>query len=105
MFSGAAETIITEATETALQSYNQLINLGVAKEVARFILPLSTRTTLYSSGTLRSWIHYLNIRLESHTQQEHRHIAEQIAIALIDHFPHTTEALNMFNNMKGGFVA
>ncbi len=73
--------------------YNELLEAGVAKETARFVLPLATRTTLYMNGTLRSWIHYLFIRDDGHTQLEHRKIARSIKEKLGEHFPYTWEAL------------
>lgn len=67
--------------------YNDLLDQGVAKECARRILPLSTQTTLYMHGTLRSWIHYLHVRTEQGTQLEHREIASHCAAIFRDQFP------------------
>jgi thymidylate synthase (FAD) len=72
--------------------YDQMIADGVAKECARRILPLSTQTTLYMHGTLRSWIHYINVRTDPGTQLEHRLIAESCKQIFIEQFPTIGEA-------------
>ena len=72
--------------------YDQMIADGVAKECARRILPLSTQTTLYMHGTLRSWIHYINVRASKETQLEHRLIAEDCKQIFIEQFPTIGEA-------------
>jgi len=72
--------------------YNDMIVDGIAKECARRILPLSTQTTLYMHGTLRSWIHYINVRTDSGTQLEHRLIAEGCKQIFIEQFPTIGEA-------------
>lgn len=73
--------------------YDDMIKDDVAKECARFILPLSTKTKIYMNGTLRSWIHYLNIRLDEHTQKEHRELAIEILKIFKDNFPLIYECL------------
>ena len=77
---------------------------GVAKESARAILPLNTQTTIYMKGSLRSWLTYLNIRLDENTQLEHRQIAIEVAKVIREVFPMTTDALNNFNDNKGIFI-
>ena len=72
--------------------YDEMIGAGVAKECARRILPLSTQTTLYMHGTLRSWIHYINVRTDPGTQLEHRLIAEGCKQIFIEQFPTIGEA-------------
>ena len=79
---------------TCKELYDKLIENGLAKECARMVLPLNTSTTLYMSGTIRSWIHYLNLRTEEDTQKEHRIIAEEIKKIFIKEFPATSCALN-----------
>jgi thymidylate synthase (FAD) len=74
--------------------YEDLIKKGAAKECARMILPLCTQTTMYMTGNLRSWIHYVDLRSGEDTQLEHREIALAIKDTLIDIFPNTSEALN-----------
>jgi thymidylate synthase (FAD) len=70
-----------------LEEYDNLIKNGIAKECARMILPLCTSTTIYMTGSLRSWIHYMDIRMKKDTQKEHRIIAEEIYNTLKDIFP------------------
>jgi len=72
--------------------YAQMIKNHVAKECARRILPLSTQTTLYMNGCLRSWIHYINVRTDPGTQLEHRLIAEGCKQIFIHQFPVIGEA-------------
>jgi len=67
--------------------YAQMIKNHVAKECARRILPLSTQTTLYMHGSIRSWIHYINVRTDPGTQLEHRLIAEGCKQIFIKQFP------------------
>jgi thymidylate synthase (FAD) len=74
------------------ERYDEMIADGVAKECARRILPLSTQTTLYMHGTLRSWIHYINVRTDPGTQLEHRLIAEGCKQIFIEQFPTIGEA-------------
>ena len=74
--------------------YDLLIQEGVAKECARMVLPLNTSTTMYMSGTIRSWIHYLDLRTSQDTQKEHRKIALEIQKIFIQNFPNVSEALN-----------
>lgn len=62
----------------AYDVYEQALDRGIAKEVARMVLPLNTQTTIYMSGTLRSWIHYINLRSANGTQLEHMEIAKEI---------------------------
>lgn len=75
-------------------AYELLLEAGVAKEVARMILPLTTQTTIYMTGTIRSWIHYLDIRCDEHTQLEHREIALSIREIFSKQFPEIAKALN-----------
>lgn len=73
--------------DTALAAYQKALEIGIAKESARFLLPLSTRTKLYMKGSLRSWIHYLQVRCDPSTQLEHREIANAIKEIIIEQFP------------------
>ena len=73
--------------------YDDLIEAGVAKECARAVLPLGTQTTMYMNGTIRSWIHYINLRTEENTQKEHRDVANKIKEIFIEQFPNVSEAL------------
>ena len=76
-----------------LDLYNELIREGVAKECARFVLPLATPTRLYMTGTIRSWIHYIDLRSGHGTQKEHMEIAEKCRDIFKEQFPIISEAL------------
>lgn len=78
--------------------YERLIQSGVAREVARFILPETSTTILYMNGTVRSWITFLNARLHKTAQKEIRLIAEEIKNIFIQEFPFISEALYNFDN-------
>jgi thymidylate synthase (FAD) len=67
--------------------YEKLMDNGVAKECARHILPISTNTTIYMNGSVRSWIHYLTLRTSLDTQKEHRLVAQEILLLLKEEFP------------------
>ena len=82
------------AMQTAMSAYNLLIQKGVAKESARAVLPLNTATTMYMNGTVRSWVHYINLRTEENTQKEHRDIANAIKEIFVEQFPNVSEALD-----------
>ena len=79
--------------EHSQRLYNRLLEKGVAKECARFVLPLATPTRLYMTGSVRSWIHYINLRSAHGTQKEHMDIAELIRCIFICQFPAVSEAL------------
>jgi thymidylate synthase (FAD) len=79
--------------ESSLATYKTLIDMGVAKECARAILPLNTETTMYMNGTLRSWVHYIDLRAAEDTQKEHRDIANAIKDIFVEQFPNISEAL------------
>jgi len=73
--------------------YQHLLDNGVAKECARFVLPLATPTRLYMSGSCRSWIHYIQLRSANGTQKEHMEIAEACKKIFSEQFPTVAEAL------------
>lgn len=81
-----------DTLETSCYAYRDLIKKGVAPESARFVLPQCTKTRLYMTGNLRSWIHYLTQRLDPHAQKEHREVAESILVHFKRQFPMTYEA-------------
>ena len=91
-------TSVQEAMETSTIAYNKMIQGGIAKEVARMILPLTTQTTMYMKGSLRSWIHYLDLRTEQNTQKEHRIIADECKLIFTENFPIISEALQWKKN-------
>ena len=74
--------------------YNELIREGVAKECARFVLPLATPTRIYMTGSVRSWIHYIDLRSAHGTQKEHMEIVQEIRGIFKQQFPVCTNALN-----------
>ena len=74
--------------------YKALLSAGVAKECARFELPLATKTKLYMTGTIRSWIHFLEVRDDEHAQLEIQVIAQEIRKIFDEQLPITAEALN-----------
>jgi thymidylate synthase (FAD) len=67
--------------------YKELLQAGVAKECARDVLPLATPTTMYMNGTLRSWIHYIDLRTANGTQHEHKLVAEGAKTVFEEQFP------------------
>jgi len=73
--------------EYAFSVYDEAIRRGIARECARFVLPLATETKLYMAGTIRSWIHYLQMRTDEHTQLEHRKLALEMQSHLAEHLP------------------
>ena len=73
--------------------YNQMIEKGVAKECARMVLPLCTPTRIYMTGSVRSWIHYIDLRSAHGTQKEHMEIAESCKDIFKEQFPIVSEAL------------
>ena len=79
--------------ENAMWLYKDMLANGVAKECARFVLPLATPTRLYMTGSVRSWIHYIDLRSSHGTQKEHMNIVEAIRCIFICQFPTVAEAL------------
>ncbi len=79
-----AQEAVSELSEAY---YNAALSRGIAKEQARFLLPMTVQTTMYMKGSLRSWIHYLAIRRGPETQKEHREIAEAIYQILLTEVP------------------
>jgi thymidylate synthase (FAD) len=79
--------------EYSLKLYNKMLGVGVAKESARFVLPQATQTRLYMSGSLRSWMHYIDLRSAHGTQKEHMEVAEAIRCIFTCQFPTISSAL------------
>ena len=84
---------ISKHFDDAMFLYNNLLDSGVAKECARFVLPLATPTRIYMTGTCRSWIHYIELRTSHGTQKEHMMIAEQAKEVFKQVFPEVSTAL------------
>ena len=76
-----------------LDLYNELIREGIAKECARFVLPLATPTKIYMTGSVRSWVHYIDLRSAHGTQKEHMDIANDAKRVFIEQFPICSSAL------------
>lgn len=87
-------SLIREHFAKAKGLYDQMLKDGIAKECARFILPLATPTRLYMSGSLRSWMHYIELRSANGTQKEHMDIANRCKDIFREQFPIISEALN-----------
>lgn len=79
--------------EHSQRVYDRLLEKGVAKECARFVLPLATPTRLYMTGSVRSWITYIALREKNGTQKEHMDIAKLCKEIFCEQFPTTAEAL------------
>jgi len=77
----------------AMNLYQSMLDEGIAKECARFVLPLATPTRLYMSGSCRSWIHYIQLRSTNGTQKEHMDIANECKKIFVEQFPTVAEAL------------
>jgi thymidylate synthase (FAD) len=83
---------ISQLFEEAEHLYGEMVSSGVAKECARNILPLATPTRMYMNGSIRSWIHYLQVRTDPSTQREHRDIALRIKDIFTEQLPVISEA-------------
>ena len=90
---------IKQNQESSYLLYSDMVKAGIAKESARMVLNLNVSTNLFMSGTIRSWIHYLQLRTSPDTQKEHRLIAEEIKKIFIDNFPNISEALGWVKNL------
>ncbi len=88
---------VSEHIERCQILYDDLLSQGIAKESARFVLPLTTQTTVIMHGTLRSWLHFLDQRCSDHAQKEIRLIAEEIKSQIKHFFPWTIAALELPN--------
>ena len=78
--------------DQSMMLYDEMLGAGVAKECARDVLPLSSPTRMYMNGTLRSWVHYCDLRCANGTQLEHKIIADQCKELIIQQFPMVAEA-------------
>ena len=87
------QALIARHFEDSMNLYNSLLSEGVAKECARFVLPLATPTRLYMTGSCRSWIHYINLRSAHGTQREHMDVVEKARSIFTEQFPSVSEAL------------
>ena len=87
------EILMQNHFKQGMELYQQMLEDDIAKECARFVLPLAVGTKLYMTGNLRSWIHYINLRTANGTQKEHMDIAELCKQHFICQFPTVSEAL------------
>jgi thymidylate synthase (FAD) len=87
------QTEIAELFTHSNNLYKRMLEAGVAKECARFVLPLATPTRIYMTGSCRSWIHYINLRSANGTQKEHMDIALACKEVFKEQFPSVSEAL------------
>jgi thymidylate synthase (FAD) len=85
-FSDAQQAIRLESSKL----YQQALDHGIAKECARFLLPMGTETRLYMKGSIRSFIHYCKVRCHPSTQLEHREIADKVKAILLNEYPSLT---------------
>ena len=79
--------------DNCMKLYHELLDKGVAKECAREVLPLSTPTRMYMNGTLRSWLHYCDLRTANGTQYEHKLIADEVQDIIMTQFPMVSAAM------------
>lgn len=84
--------------EECFKWYEEALKKGIAKECARFLLPLNTETVIYMKGNVRSWMHYIELRGANGTQKEHADIVAEIKNIFIEQFPIISEALGWTNN-------
>jgi len=87
------QMLMQQHFNAGMELYQKMLAEGIAKECARFVLPLATPTRLYMSGSCRSWIHYITLRSANGTQKEHMDIAEACKKIFIEQFPTCAEAL------------
>ena len=87
------QTEIAELFAHSNNLYKRMLDAGVAKECARFVLPLATPTRIYMTGSCRSWIHYINLRSANGTQKEHMDIALECKKVFSEQFPTVAESL------------
>ena len=87
------QILIQQHFERSMKLYQQMLREGIAKECARFVLPLAVPTKIYMTGSVRSWIHYIELRSANGTQKEHMDIALACRDIFVEQFPICAEAL------------
>jgi len=80
--------------DKSIDLYKSMLHAGIAKECARFVLPLATPTRIYMTGSVRSWIHYINLRSAHGTQKEHMELVENVRSVFKEQFPIVSQALD-----------
>tara|TARA_S200002703_G_scaffold120634_1_gene106451 strand:+ start:270 stop:917 length:648 start_codon:yes stop_codon:yes gene_type:complete len=88
------EIAIQRYFQEGMDLYKNMLDSGIAKECARFVLPLATPTRIYMTGSIRSWIHYIDLRSANGTQKEHMDIAKECQCIFAGQFPTIAEAMN-----------
>ena len=89
-----ASTLIEQHLSRCQTLYNKLLAAGVARETARMVLPLATKTKIHMTGSIRSWIHFLDLRDDAHAQKEIQDVAKEIKKIFIEQFPVISKSLN-----------
>ena len=87
------EIAIERHFDSAMDLYQHMLSVGIAKECSRFVLPLAVPTRIYMTGSVRSWMHYIDLRSANGTQKEHMDIAEDAKRVFCEQFPICAEAL------------
>jgi len=87
------QILMQDHFQHAMDIYQKMLADGIAKECARFVLPLATPTRIYMTGSVRSWIHYIDLRSAHGTQKEHMDIANACKQIFVEQFPICAEAL------------
>ncbi|AIX20674.1 thymidylate synthase [Synechococcus phage ACG-2014e] len=87
------EIAIERHFDSAMDLYQHMLSVGIAKECSRFVLPLAIPTKIYMSGSVRSWMHYIDLRSAHGTQKEHMDIAQQCRDVFVKELPICAEAL------------
>jgi len=85
----------------AMDFYRQGLSRGFAKETMAFVLPMSAKTHIYMTGTIRSWIHYIELRASTDTQLEHREIAQAVKLIFIQELPTIAAAMGWDSTITG----
>ena len=88
------DILMEEHFKASMDLYNKMLEDGIAKECARFVHPLCTPTRIYMTGSVRSWVHYIDLRSAHGTQKEHMEVAEGVRSIFCDQFPTVAEALD-----------
>jgi len=87
------QMLMTDYFQKGMELYKDMLEVGIAKECARFVLPLAVPTKMYMTGSVRSWIHYIELRSANGTQKEHMDIANSAKGIFKEQFPSIAEAL------------
>ena len=87
------QMLMQDHFQKGMELYQQMLNDGIAKECSRFVLPLAVPTKMYMTGSIRSWIHYIDLRSAHGTQKEHMDIAKSAKSIFVEQFPSIAEAL------------